>query len=204
MRPILGDHYGRVLASGQIQLMRNSGEIYVKYGDHELPVAPGSISPILQEAAANAASDYLAFLADALCQLPSATATDFGSLVQRHRDKEVIRTQLDRLFQDVPFIADTVDSVLATYNRDPNKLDDILEHQNYRLAFWRTAEQDLGYRRFFDVNTLVGLKVENPRVFADTHALILKWLREGVLDGIRIDHPDGLRDPRKYFERLRE
>ncbi len=92
----------------------------------------------------------------------------------------------------------------AEVNKDRNKLDDLLEQQSYRLAFWRTAEQDLGYRRFFDINTLVGLRMENAKVFADTHALILKWLREGVLDGIRIDHPDGLRDPRKYFERLRE
>ena len=92
---------------------------------------------------------------------------------------------------------------MAAVNRNPDALDDLLEHQNYRLAYWRTAEQELGYRRFFDVNTLVGLRTEIQHVFADTHALILTWLREGVLDGVRVDHPDGLRDPRQYFDRLR-
>src|SRR4029077_182278 len=74
--------------------------------------------------------------------------------------------------------------------------------QNYRLAFWRTAQQELGYRRFFDINTLVGLRAEDERVFADTHVLTLEWLLNGVLDGVRVDHPDGLRDPQLYFDRL--
>src|SRR5690606_2566797 len=78
-----------------------------------------------------------------------------------------------------------------------------LDRQNYRLAFWRAAGRDLGYRRFFDINDLVGLRMEDERVFAETHALILAWLRSGELDGVRIDHPDGLRDPEAYFARLR-
>ncbi|HEY4009881.1 MAG TPA: malto-oligosyltrehalose synthase, partial [Acidobacteriaceae bacterium] len=69
---------------------------------------------------------------------------------------------------------------------------------------WKTADQQLGYRRFFDVNTLIGLRVEREYVFEETHALILKWLEDGVLDGVRVDHPDGLRDPLQYFERLRQ
>ncbi|MFL6414992.1 MAG: malto-oligosyltrehalose synthase, partial [Bryobacteraceae bacterium] len=85
-----------------------------------------------------------------------------------------------------------------------DRLHEFLERQNFRLAYWRTAEQDLVYRRFFDVNTLVGLRMESEQVFADTHALVLRWLREGVLDGIRVDHPDGLQNPRFYFEHLRK
>ena len=83
-------------------------------------------------------------------------------------------------------------------------LDDFLNQQNYRLAYWKTADQQLGYRRFFDVNTLIGLRVEREHVFEETHALVLDWLRRGVLDGVRVDHPDGLRDPLEYFQRLRE
>ncbi len=78
-----------------------------------------------------------------------------------------------------------------------------LNQQNYRLAYWKTADQQLGYRRFFDVNTLIGLRVEREHVFDETHALVLDWLRRGVLDGVRIDHPDGLRDPARYMQRLR-
>ncbi|MDQ2773310.1 MAG: malto-oligosyltrehalose synthase [Acidobacteriota bacterium] len=201
--PILGDHYGRVLARGEVQIQRQGGNFFIKYFDHELPAAPRSLPGLLRRAAEASGSDYVAFLADSLENLPAASDTESASLVQRHRDKAVIGGLLDRVFNEVPFIADAVDSVLGDINRSPDKLHEVLEQMNFRLAYWRASEQNLGYRRFFDVNTLVGLRVEDPKVFSDSHALILKWLREGVLDGIRVDHPDGLRDPRQYFERLR-
>lgn len=201
--PILGDHYGRVLSRGELKLERRGNEFLVRYFDHELPAAPKSLPGLLCEAAKRSGSDYLAFIADSLDHLPAPTDTNQASLTQRHRDKVVIAGMLERLFADVPFIAETVDSVIEEINRDPDRVDAVLEQQNFRLAYWRTSEQDLGYRRFFDVNTLVGLRMENERVFQDTHAVILNWLREGVLDGIRIDHPDGLRDPEEYFQRLR-
>jgi (1->4)-alpha-D-glucan 1-alpha-D-glucosylmutase len=202
--PILADHYGRVLSRGELQIKRLGGEFFIKYFDNELPAAPKSLPRILSLAAQSSGSDFLAFLADALSQLPAATSTSYEDIVQRDRDKTVIRAQLERLFAETPFIAEQVDHVLEEINKNPNRLDEVLEQQNYRLAFWRTAKQDLGYRRFFDVNTLVGLRQENRKVFADTHALILRWLHEGVLDGVRVDHPDGLRDPKLYFTWLRE
>ncbi len=201
--PVLGDHYGRVLARREIQIQRQGGEFFIKYFEQELPVAPRSMPSILSPAAKSTGSEYLAFLADSLSQLPAPTSIDYASMTQRHRDKEIIRVLLERLFNEVPFIAQAVDAAIEDANKNPDKLDQILEQQNYRLAYWRAAEQDLGYRRFFDVNTLVGLRVEDDRVFADTHALIVRWLRDGVLDGIRVDHPDGLRDPRRYFDQLR-
>ncbi len=202
--PILGDHYGRVLNRGEITVTRKGGELSINYFDHELPVAPVSLATLLAPAAAEAGSDYLAFIADSLSRLPRATSTEKADMTERHRDKEVIRGMLERLFSEVPFIADATDTVLRKVNKDVDALDDLLEHQNFRLSFWRTAEQELGYRRFFDVNTLIGLRMEDDQVFKDTHALILNWLREGVLDGVRADHPDGLRDVRQYFKRLRE
>ena len=204
LMPVLGDLYGRVLARGEITVERNGGEFYLKYFDNELPAAPKSLPEILAPAAEKTGSDYLEFLADSLVNIPKPTATDYGSLVNRHRDKEVIRLLLERLFAEVPFIAQAVDAEMRELNRDIDRLDQFLEGQNLRLAYWRTAEQDLVYRRFFDVNTLVGLRVESPQVLADTHALVFRWIREGVLDGIRIDHPDGLLDPKQYFERLRD
>ncbi len=202
--PILGDHYGRVLNRGEIEVARKGGDFSINYFDHELPVAPISLSPLLASAAAETGSEYLAFIADSLARLPQPTSTGQADKTERHRDKDVIRVLLERLFTEVPFIAEAMDSVLRRLNKDVDALDDLLEHQNFRLSFWRTAEQELGYRRFFDVNTLIGLRMEDPHVFGDTHALIIRWLREGVLDGIRADHPDGLRDPRQYFRRLRE
>ncbi|MBV8071238.1 MAG: malto-oligosyltrehalose synthase [Acidobacteriaceae bacterium] len=202
--PILGDHYGRVIARGEIKVKRRGGEIYIEYFEHELPASPRSVGPLLAFAARESGSDYLAFLADSLSRLPGPTLVDRASVSERHRDKEVIRGLLCRLFEETPFIGDAVDTALDELNRDADELDQFLEEQNYRLASWRTSSEELPYRRFFDVDTLVGLRMELPLVFADTHAMILRWLREGVLDGIRIDHPDGLRDPRHYFEWLRK
>jgi (1->4)-alpha-D-glucan 1-alpha-D-glucosylmutase len=201
--PVLGDHYGRVLAKGELKLSRNGGDFTIKYAEHEYPVAPRSLPSILHQVADETGSDYLAFLAGSLTRLPAAADTHPSSKSERHRDKAVIGNLLDRLFSETPFIGEAVDAVCAQLSKNPDRLDHFLEMQNFRLAFWQTAQQELPYRRFFDVNTLVALRVEDPQVFAETHALLLRWLQEGVLDGLRIDHPDGLRDPKQYFERLR-
>ncbi len=203
LMPILGDHYGRVLERGEIQVKRRGGDFFVQYADHELPLAPRSLAPILMEAAAETGSDYLAFIADSLSRLPKPTLTDRASVDERHRDKHFLSELMERLFGETRFIADSVDAVLKRLNANQDRLHEVLEQQTYRLAYWQASKQDLGYRRFFDVNALVGLRMENPQAFSDSHALILRWMHEGKLDGVRIDHPDGLMDPRNYFERLR-
>ena len=204
--PILGDHYGRVLEAGELKLVRRSGKFEIHYHEHRMPVAPRSLDTLIAEAAGRCGSPGcpdLAFIADSLGQLPLATATDRESVARRHRDKEVLAGQLARLCEERPEIAAAVDAVVEAWNADPDRLDELLQRQNYRPALWRTAGQELDYRRFFDVHTLIGLRAEDERVFADTHGLVLGWLKEGVLDGVRIDHPDGLRDPQGYFDRLR-
>ena len=123
-------------------------------------------------------------------------------MAEGHRDAQVLRRQLARLLDERPATSAAVDASLADLNADVDALDALLDQQNYRLAYWRTAERELGYRRFFDIDTLVGLRVEDPEVFADTHELILLWVAEGVVDGLRVDHPDGLGDPEQYAERL--
>ena len=202
--PVLGDHYGRVLEAGELSLAREGGRFTVRYHEHAFPVSPRSLDGLIRTAAERCGSDELAFLADALGRLPASTATNADAVHRRHRDKEVLRTLLERVCRTTPPVAAAVDAVVAEANADPDALDALLERQNYRLAFWRTAGRELGYRRFFDINTLVGLRAEDPRVFADTHALVLEWLGKGILDGIRIDHPDGLRDPEAYLGRLAE
>jgi (1->4)-alpha-D-glucan 1-alpha-D-glucosylmutase len=201
--PILGDHYGRVLEAGEMKLVRRGGKFEIHYHEHRMPVAPRSLDTLLAEAARRCGSPDLAFIADSFGQLPLASRTDRESVARRHRDKEVLAGQLARLSEERPEVAAAMDAVVEEWNADPDRLDELLQRQNYRPAFWRTAGQELDYRRFFDVHTLIGLRMEDERVFADTHALILRWLKDGVLDGVRIDHPDGLRDPREYFDRLR-
>ncbi|MGH7607537.1 MAG: malto-oligosyltrehalose synthase, partial [Gemmatimonadales bacterium] len=100
-------------------------------------------------------------------------------------------------------VAEALDAVVAECNASPDLLHALLDQQNYRLAWWQAADRDLGYRRFFDVNTLIALSVENPQVFGDTHRRVLEFVREGIADGLRIDHPDGLQDPEAYLARLR-
>jgi (1->4)-alpha-D-glucan 1-alpha-D-glucosylmutase len=200
--PVLGEHYGRALEAGDLRLHREGAVFTVTYHEHAFPVAPPSLDEPLGTAAARARSEALAFIADAFGRLPLSTATDWLSVQQRHRDKEVLRGLLDRLLREEPEVAAAVSRVVDEINASPDALDALLEQQNYRLAFWRTAGRDLGYRRFFDINSLVGLRSEEDRVFADTHALVLRWLSDGMLDGLRIDHPDGLRDPEHYLRRL--
>jgi (1->4)-alpha-D-glucan 1-alpha-D-glucosylmutase len=201
--PVLGDHYGRVLDAGELVLERDGGAFHIRYHERRFPVSPSSLEGPVVEAGLRAESDELVFIGRALGSLPPPAATDRESIVRRHRDKEVLRFLLARLMGDRPAIAATLDEVVVELNRDRDRLHLLLEEQNYRLAFWRMAGQELGYRRFFDVATLIGLRTEDERVFRDTHELVLRWLREGVLDGVRVDHPDGLRDPQAYFSRLR-
>ena len=200
--PILGDHYGRVLEAGELRLARRDAIFSIRYHDHAFPVSPRTLDTLLRVAAERCRSDALAFIADALGRLPVSTATDWVSVHRRHRDKEVLRTQLARLLAERPEAAEAIDAIVGEFNANPDALHTLLERQNYRLAFWRAASRDLGYRRFFDINTLVALRMEDEQVFTDTHALVLRWLGEGVLDGVRIDHPDGLRDPDTYCQAL--
>ena len=202
--PILGDQYGRVLQSGGIKVVRRGVKFQVECSGQSLPVSPPSLPVILARAAEYAKSDTLSFLAASFGRLPAPEYVDRRTILARHRDKVVLFTLLERLCAEQPEMFDVMDRAAAELNENLDALDDFLNQQNYRLAYWKTADQQLSYRRFFDVNTLIGLRVEREYVFEETHALVLDWLRRGVLDGVRVDHPDGLRDPKEYFKRLRE
>lgn len=202
--PVLADQYGRVLEAGEIQLTRKGADFRVTAAGQMLPVSPTSLPALLDAAADYANSDGLRFAAASLGRLPSPTYEDRRAVLDRHRDAVVIGDLLDRLCAEDAKVCVALDRAVADLNADHDGLDAFLSMQNYRLSYWKTADQQLGYRRFFDVNSLIGLRMERPHVFEETHALILEWLHRGVLDGVRVDHPDGLRDPKQYFERLRE
>lgn len=202
--PILGNHVGRVLDNFEIRLVREGSAFNLQYHDHLFPVAPASLTHMLRHASKRVKSDELAFIADVLERLRLPTNPDRKQVVVRHRDKEVLRGMIERLCRDQPRIAQAIDDVIAETNADPQSLGLLLDQQNYRLAYWRTASEELVYRRFFDINSLVSLRMEDDQVFEDTHALALSWIEQGMVDGLRIDHPDGLRDPEAYFTRLRE
>lgn len=202
--PILPDQYGRVLASGDIVVKRAGSTFVVEAAGQSFPISPESLSTILARAADYARSDTLNFVGASYGRLPSTEMNDRRTVLARHRDKNVLQGLLDRLCTEEQGVCDAVDRAVRELNGDPDALDAFLTQQHYRLAYWKTADQQLAYRRFFDVNTLIGLRVEREFVFDETHTLIVKWLKSGLLDGVRVDHPDGLRDPRQYFQRLRD
>jgi len=202
--PILPDQYGRVVTAGGIKVTRQGSSFKVEAAGQSLPVTPQSLFVILNKAADYARSDTLNFLAASYARLPSPDLWDRRTVLNRHRDKIVLHTLLERLCGEEQFVCEAIDRTVKDLNANPDALDGFLNQQHYRLAYWKTADQQLGYRRFFDVNTLIGLRVEREYVFDETHALIVKWLKQGMLDGVRIDHPDGLRDPLQYCQRLRD
>ncbi len=204
LMPVLGDHYGRVLEAGELTVQRRGGSFVVTYHEHEAPLSPRSLDDLLTRAAARAGSAELKDTATALGQLPHAILADPAAVAERHSGTEKLRVRLARLAASDPKVAAAIDAELAGLNRDPDALDELLSRQNYRLAFWRAGAEELSYRRFFDIQSLVGLRVEDEIVFADTHRLILQLVADGELDGLRIDHVDGLADPEGYLRRLHE
>lgn len=201
--PVLGDHYGRILGAGQIQVENEGNKFRVRYMDNVFPLAPRSVAVLLSRAAQRSHSDMLSFIAESLSRLPTPDGNDSDAIAARERDRAIVYGLLGRLCDQEPEACASIGGVMDELNADNDRLDELLNLQHYRLAFWRTADQELGYRRFFDVNTLIGVRVERPHVFEATHRRVLEWVREGLLDGIRVDHPDGLRDPQQYFESLR-
>ncbi len=201
--PILGDHYGRILERNELRLNHQGSTFTLHYFEHIFPVDPSSLGDLLASAARTSGSDMLAFIADCCRRLPRPTVTSRPGVKRRHRDKDIIRQLLSDLCGKSRLL-NAIAAEVEKINQDVDLLDLLIEQQNYRLAFWRTAGRDLGYRRFFDINELAALRVENQEVFMTTHALPLKWVQEDKVQGLRVDHPDGLRDPAGYFKRLRK
>ncbi|MDX1532554.1 MAG: alpha-amylase family glycosyl hydrolase, partial [Rhodothermales bacterium] len=214
--PVLGDHFGRVLEAGELVLEREGASVRVRYHDHVLPLAPETVGKILgtlveeargggPAAAADGppsdALDDLASVARSLRTLPRV-AEDSGRR-RRARDLGAVRTRLADLLERED-VAAAVDRRLERLTGDPDALDPLLREQHHRLAWWRAGARELDYRRFFDIDALVGVRVEEPEVFDLVHARVLSWVAEGSLDGLRVDHPDGLRRPGAYLDRLRE
>jgi (1->4)-alpha-D-glucan 1-alpha-D-glucosylmutase len=201
MLPVLGDHYERALEARALCLDRRGTSVVVTHGDRSFPLDPASLSPVIGDAAARAGSAELGLIAQLLGELPASTTTSPRQLERRHRDAATLAERIATL-ADQPGLQAALDETLVAINEDAGRLGALLEAQNYRLAHWRSSSP--GYRRFFDIDSLVGLRVERPEVFEATHRRILERVARGEISGLRIDHPDGLRDPAGYFARLRD
>jgi len=215
--PILSDQYGRVLERGELQVHFEEGTFYLRYGDRRLPIAPGTYRYVLGIALENLAEhkdeDFYAevqSILTALEYLPKRTETDPKRIAERIREKEIIKRRLERRCAEAPQVQQAIEKALARINGEPgdprsfDALDELLNAQSYRLAFWRVAAEEINYRRFFDVNDLAAIRVEHPKVFDAVHRLLLELVHSCAITGLRIDHPDGLYLPREYFEKLQQ
>ncbi len=213
--PILSDQYGRVLERGELQVRFEEGAFYLSYYDRQLPIAPGTYRHILEIALENLAADKeksfyaeLQSIITALDYLPRRNEIDPERIAERTREKEIIKRRLERRCQESPQVQKAIEAALAQINGKPgdtrsfDALDELLNAQSYRLAFWRVAAEEINYRRFFDVNDLAAIRMELPEVFEATHQLLVDLVRAGAVTGLRIDHPDGLYLPQEYFEKL--
>jgi (1->4)-alpha-D-glucan 1-alpha-D-glucosylmutase len=215
--PVLGDLYGKVLESGELRLLRDCGSFFIGYYERRFPVAPRSYELILKhridelEAALGPESEDMTeyhSVLTAIGHLPDRLDTEAGKMAERQREKEVIKRRLATLITKNPAVGEFLDESLVQFNGKPGDpasfdlLDGLLNRQCYRLSFWRVASDEINYRRFFDINDLAALSMEREDVFEAAHQLIFGLLRQGHIHGLRVDHPDGLYDPRQYLRRL--
>jgi len=215
--PVLGDSYGKVLESGQLRLQVAAGALEVTYFEHRFPIDVGTyvwvLAPRLEELAAAMAVEDPALvefhsILTAIRNLPSREETAPERRAERQREKEVIKRRLAQLCDDSVAVREYVARCVEDFNGQPgdspsfNRLDQLLDEQPYRLAFWRVATDEINYRRFFDINELAALSMERDEVFQAAHEMVLRLLSGGGVDGLRIDHPDGLFNPHQYLRRL--
>ena len=216
--PILGEQYGVVLERGELKVaFEGDAGVALRYYEHRLPLDPATY-PLILEQALRAAERELPEAtrrdAEALCAalraLPARNAPDEAARAARRRDSDRHKGALARLVREHAALATAIEASLATLNGVAGQsasfdaLDALLAAQAYRLAYWRVAADEINYRRFFDINDLAALRMEDPAVFEATHRLVLELLAQGKVDGLRVDHPDGLYDPVGYFARLQQ
>ncbi len=215
--PVLGDLYGRVLERGQLKVVRqqegeNTGRFGLHYEGRTFPLSPRTQAGLLHRAADlcklsedNDLRGDLYSLAVQAGHLPRSSGhLSDTERAERARETAVIARRLHALMSESPAIPRAIDAAVRELNADQDALDRIIQEQNYRLAYWRVASEQINYRRFFDINDLAALRMEDPRVFAWAHAQLFDLATQGRVDGVRLDHTDGLYDPVGYFGQLQD
>jgi len=216
--PSLGDHYGKVLGEGALKLAFDgeTGTLSVWYYEHRFPVTPGQYAPILNGALQRLVDSEAVEETDlAEMRLVAAGFADLRKAARSGRHRAVRRAMAERLkgqlvdlVRKAPVLAEAIEEEVRELNGAPGdlgsfeRLHRLLQAQHYRLAFWRVAAEEINYRRFFQINDLAGIRIEVPEVFDSAHKLVLSLIEKGYLHGLRIDHIDGLFDPKHYLDRL--
>ena len=192
LAPFLGSAYGEVLERNELHLKFDpeDGRLFVDYFGNRFPINP---------------RDYTSILLGEGGPLETPARVFADLPVGRDEMRQAAaagRSELRRPEYAQP-IAEALRAFDASSELGRDRLHRLLDRQNFRLAWWRAASDEINWRRFFDVNALAGIRVESPPVFEATHAEIFRLYAEGLIDGVRIDHVDGLADPRGYCRKLR-
>lgn len=199
--PFLGDQYGTALEAGKLTLKFDGWEgsfAVWAYDSHKLPVCP---------------LDYVRILGDAHPEL-ERLGDNFAGLPEWHpqvaRRAAELKAELATCAEGHQDVREAIATAVQSFNGTPgdarswDELDDLIRKQHWRVAYFRAAADDINYRRFFNINELAGLRMELPEVFDYAHSLVFRLLGDGTLDGLRIDHVDGLLNPKEYLLRLRQ
>jgi (1->4)-alpha-D-glucan 1-alpha-D-glucosylmutase len=217
LQPILGEPYGQVLENQQFTLTFEEAGFFVNYYEHKFPLDPKTYGLILTHrldtltrelGPGNPAILSFMGLTTLIEHLPARSLSSKRKLLERHRQKEILKNNLWLLYQGNPQIKKFLDENIVIFNgragtpESFDLLDRLLGAQPYRLAYWPVALDLINYRRFFSVNDLIGVRVEDPRVFEASHSLLFNLIRGGKVSGVRIDHIDGLYNPLGYLQRL--
>jgi (1->4)-alpha-D-glucan 1-alpha-D-glucosylmutase len=217
--PILEDQYGKVMEDGKFQVKLEAGAFFIYYYGHKLPVAPRTFSKILTYpldslvetlGKENEHLQELQSILTAIGYLPLQTEVTPEKIEERKREKEVIKRRIANLYQNSQEVKAAIDSAVRAFNGQPgdprsfDRIDSLINAQAYRPAFWRVAADEINYRRFFDINHLAAIRMELPQVFEEAHRLVFQLLGEERVTGLRIDHPDGLWNPARYFHQLQK
>ncbi|MGH7757010.1 MAG: alpha-amylase family glycosyl hydrolase, partial [Vulcanimicrobiaceae bacterium] len=211
--PLLGDHFGTVLERGELALSfeRTAGSFAIAYYDRRFPLAPWTYAPVLDAAAG--AVDGREPVAGELRALGlrfadlAAVPPETGREPQRARAVALSQRLAELARSDA--VAAAIETVLNLWRVErgaeaADRLDELIRTQNYRLAYWRVAGDEINYRRFFDVNDLAGVRVEDAEVLGRTHRLIFEMIGDGRIQGVRVDHIDGLSEPAGYCNLLHD
>ncbi len=212
--PVLGDQYGKVLENGELRLVYEAQRFSIHYYSRRFPLAPITWHRILGPAIEghlpelpreDPARMELESIVTALAHLPPRSEQDAEKIGQARREQEVARRRLAALVQESGEVRQAIDATIRDFNgrrgepRSFDQLESLLAEQTYRLSYWRVASDEINYRRFFDINELAALRVEDPEVFAAVHGMLFRFLEQGWVTGLRIDHVDGLLDPEQYL-----
>ena len=210
--PVLADPYATALERGELRLRfeRDSGSFAVFYGPHRFPLDPRTYPRVLDRVAALVSNSELENIRRAFAALPDRRTPTAEQVAERSREKAAHQQRLAALAARDSAVGTALEVAVRSFTgtaAEPASFDalhELLELQAFHLAYWRVASEDINYRRFFDVNDLAALRVENEAVFEVTHRLVLQLIGAGKIDGLRIDHIDGLYDPASYLRRLQQ